>query len=97
MSAVTFDTLATARTLREKGATQDLAEAIADAIRISKDTDFSHLSTKEELNTFKSELKADLLRLEVKIAEVHTKIVIWMFGGFVSMGGLLAAILFKMH
>lgn len=61
------------------------AEAFAEELRASKDVDISHLATKEELNTFKSELRADLrsleseiknteARLEAKIAEENVKI-----------------------
>ena len=77
MTSLTFDSLTTARQLRDRGVPQDQAEAIADAIRASKDTDFSHLATKEELNSFKSELKADLreleLRIDAKNAQLETK------------------------
>jgi len=97
MSAITFDSLTAARDLREKGIPQEHADAIANAIRISKDTDFSHLATKEELNTFKSELRADLAELKAELTK-------WMFGGFIAMAGFLAAvlgvtlsILFKLH
>lgn len=86
MTTITFDSLTTARQLREKGIPQEQAEAIADAIRISKDTDISHLATKEELNTFKSELRADL-------AEFKSELIKWMFGGFISVIGLLVGII----
>ena len=108
MTSLTFDSLASAQRLRSKGISQEHAEAFAEELRASKDVDISHLATKEELNTFKSELRADLrsleseiknteARLEAKIAEGNVKIMMWMFGGFISLGGLLAAILFKLH
>jgi hypothetical protein len=108
MSTITFDSLTTARQLRDSGVPQDQAEAIADAIRASKDTDFSHLATKEELNSFKSELKGDLRELELTLkAEMKSdkaELIKWMFGGFISIAGLVIAvlgvgvsILFKLH
>jgi hypothetical protein len=97
MNSIAFDSLSTARQLREKGVPQEQAEAIADAIRVSKDTDFSHLATKEELNTFKSDLRADLaeLKAELKmsIADTRSELIKWMFGGFISMAGLLVAVI----
>lgn len=101
MSSITFDSLTTARLLRDKGVPQEQADAIADAIRISKDTDFSHLATKEELTSFKSELRADFAELKgelkASLADTKSEIIKWMFGGFISIIGLLAAILFKLH
>jgi hypothetical protein len=108
MNTITFDSLTTARQLRERGVPQDQAEAIADAIRASKDTDFSHLATKEELSSFKSELKADLreleLRIDNKIGQVNTALADtkseirgWMLTGFIAVISLLSAVLFKLH
>jgi len=81
MSAITFDSLTAARDLREKGIPQEHADAIANAIRISKDTDFSHLATKEELNNFKSELRADFAELKgelkTSIAEGNANTIKW--------------------
>lgn len=67
MTAITFDTLSTARRLREKGIPQEHAEAIADELRESAKLDLSHLSTKEEAHTFKSELKSDILALRSEL------------------------------
>jgi hypothetical protein len=67
MSAMAFDTLSTARRLREKGLSQELAEAIAEEFRISTQVDVSHLTTKEELNVFKSELKSDMNALKSEL------------------------------
>lgn len=62
---------------------EDLAEEVTDAIQASKDTDISHLATK-------ADLKADL-------AELKSEIIKWMFAGFLTMAGLLAALFFKIH
>ena len=84
MTTITFDTLSTARRLREKGFPQEQAEAIADEMRINSSVDISHLSTKEEFATFKSELKADIKALEssidTKIATIKFEIVKWVVG-----------------
>ena len=60
MNAITFDTLSSARRLREKGIPQEHAEAFADELRVAAQSDLSHLATKEEMSAFKSELKADM-------------------------------------
>ncbi|SRR5579875_506073 len=97
MTSIAFDSLSAARQLRERGIPQEQAEAIADAIRVAKDTDFSHLVTKEELNAFKSDLRAELteLKAELKtsIADTRSELIKWMFGGFISMAGLLVAVI----
>jgi DNA-binding transcriptional MerR regulator len=67
MNALTFDSLSSARRLRDKGVPQEQAEAFADELRIASEIDISHLATREELNNFKSELKADLRELELRI------------------------------
>ena len=108
MVAIAFDTLASVQGMRAKGIPQENAEAFAHELRAASETDFSHLVTKEEFNTFKSELKHDLAALEsrldarintveVKISETKSEIIKWHFGSFVAIIGLLTAILFKLH
>lgn len=100
MTAITFDTLSTSRRLREKGLSQQQAEAIADELRMASEVDVSHLATQAEVSAFKSELKADLreleLRLESRMAEHKADMIKWMFGGFLTVIGILVAILLKM-
>lgn len=103
MSSITFDTLSTSRRLREKGFPQEQAEAIADEMRINSSVDISHLSTKEEVQSFKSELKGDIktlenaimTRMDAKIELAKNDILKWMFAGFISVLGLLFGILMK--
>jgi len=108
MTSITFDTLASAKRMKAKGVKPEDAEAFAEELRVTSETDVSHLATKDELSGFKSELKADLReleakmqnvesRLEAKIAESKAEVIKWMFGGFATIVGLLAAILFKLH
>lgn len=72
MTGLPFDTLSTARRLREKGLSQEQAEAIADELRISSYVDFGHLATKEEMTAgfkaAKEETAAefDKVRSEIK-------------------------------
>jgi len=67
MTTLTFDTLASANRMKEKGIPAVHAEAFAMELKAASDTDVSHLATKEELNTFKSEMKSDFKALDTKI------------------------------
>jgi len=67
MSSIIFDTLSSAKRLCQKGVSQEQAEAFAEELCIASEIDVSHLGTREELNTFKSELKADLQMLELRL------------------------------
>jgi orotate phosphoribosyltransferase-like protein len=62
MASITFDSLSSARRLRDKGLTQQQAEAIADEIRTASEVDTSHLATREELKAALAELKADIIK-----------------------------------
>ncbi len=92
MTAITFDTLSTARRLREKGIPQEHAEAIADELRESVKLDLSHLSTREEANSFKSEFKADLALMRSEMREMEMRMTIRLGGMIVALGGALIAV-----
>ena len=66
--AGTFDTLRAARRLKEAGAPEPVAEAIAEVLRESRDFDLSQLATKTDLEQLRLATKADLeqLRLATK-------------------------------
>lgn len=83
MNAVTFDRHIYIKRFKAKGMSEELAEEVTDAIKASKDTDISHLATKEELKTALAEAKADIIK--------------YMFTGFIAVIGLLVAVLFKLH
>lgn len=83
MSAITFDRHTYIKKFKAKGMSEELAEEVTDAIKASKDTDISHLATKEELKTALAEAKADIIK--------------YMFTGFIAVIGLLVAVLFKLH
>lgn len=85
MTSITFDSLSSAKRLREKGVPQDQAEAFASELRLVSEVELniSHLATKEELKTALAENKADIIK--------------YMFTGFIAVIGLLVAVLFKLH
>ena len=66
--AATFDTLRTVKRLRSAGASEELAEAVAEALKESRDFDLSQLATKADL----AEAKFDLIKwmLGVGLAQV---------------------------
>jgi hypothetical protein len=49
MTAITFDTLSSSRRLRDKGLSQEQAEAIAQELQVARDIDMEHLATKTDL------------------------------------------------
>ena len=67
--AATFDTLRAARRLKEAGASDAVAEAIAETIREGRELDLSQLAT-----------KADLAMLDAKIAATELRLLKWMIG-----------------
>jgi hypothetical protein len=92
MAAITFDTLSTARRLREKGMLQEHAEAIADELRLAAQVDVAHLATKEEVSSFKSELKADLRELELRLDARFKDVQLKIGGMLMALGGILIAV-----
>lgn len=67
--AATFDTLRTARRLKEAGAADLVAEAIAEAIGDSREFDLLQLAT-----------KADLAALDAKITATELRLLKWLIG-----------------
>lgn len=70
-SSITFDTLASARRLRERGIPQEQAEAIAEELRLTHSFDAEHFRTKPDAELFKSEMRHDfqMLRSEMQMLE----------------------------
>lgn len=64
----TFDTLRAARRLREAGAAEPVADAIAEVLHESREFDLSQIATKVDLEQLRLATKADLdqLRLATK-------------------------------
>ena len=77
--AATFDTLRTARRLKEAGAADLVAEAIAEAIGDSREFDLLQLAT-----------KADLAALDAKIAATELRLLKWLIG--VALAAVIAIV-----
>ena len=67
MAAIAFDTYKMVKRLRESGFTDVQAEAVTTAVQEAGTTDLSHLATKEDLVAVKTELKADMREMELRI------------------------------
>jgi hypothetical protein len=76
-----FDTLDAARRLKEAGAAEPLAEAIAEILRQSRELDLSQLATKSDLAPLAtkaelSELKAEMLKWVVGLMIAQTAAIV---------------------
>jgi hypothetical protein len=65
MTAATFDTLATAKRLKEAGLSEAQAEAVTDAIRAARDS--ADVATRGDLAELKLAVKADLAELKAEL------------------------------
>ncbi len=110
MTAITFDTLKLTQRLRDKAKySPEQAEHTAEAIAETFVEWQEQLVTKENLQTFKSEMKSDFRvleaemkntesRLETKIAESKSDLIKWVVGmGFAQMITAIILGVLKLH
>ena len=71
MSA-TLDTLKLAKRFRDAGASEQLAETFAEAMREARDADMSQLATKADLAVIRADLTHLVTKLE--LAELHAEV-----------------------
>jgi hypothetical protein len=104
VSGAEFDTLRAARRLKEAGATEPVAEAIAEMLGNSRSFGLAQLATKADLAVLRSELtvlRSDLtglrIDLEAKIAAVELRLIKWMIGvgvaAFLAITGALSGVI----
>ncbi len=111
MATVTFDTHHYIKNLQAKGFSEAQAEAVIDVIHNARASDISPAATKTEFNTFKSEMRNDFAKLELrfdqkisetqlrfdqKISEAKIDIIKWMFGGFLSIALMIVGLFIKL-
>jgi hypothetical protein len=77
MSAGAFDRHIYIKKFTAKGMSEELAEEVTDAIKASKDTDFSHLATKVDLRELEMRMDVKIAQLETKIAQSTATITKW--------------------
>ena len=91
--AATFDTLRTARRLKEAGAADLVAEAIAEAIGESREFDLLQLASKSDLAGVRLEVE----RVRAGMAALETRLIRWMIGvgiaAFVAIVGALSGVI----
>jgi len=110
MTSIAFDTLSSVRRMRDKGVPQEQTEAFADELRVANEVDFSHLTTREEFITFKSELKDDLRNirsdlnkfatktdLKAEMTELKAELIKWMLGVSFAQIALILTVLKLVH
>lgn len=85
--AAPFDTLRAARRLKEAGAAELVAEAIAETIGAARELDLAQLATKAYLallrgdfTALRSDLEALRSDLEAKIAVAELRLIKWVIG-----------------
>ena len=82
-----IDTLSFARKLREAGADERLAEAIAEGIST---VDMSEFATKADLNALETELKAEI---RASCADLRSDLLRWMFSAMAVQTALLVTLI----
>jgi len=87
--AMTFDTLRAARRLKEAGAAEPVAEAIAEVLRESREFDLSQLATKADLRGAIDGLRNEVLRA---LADMKTDIQKWVVGLAIAQAALIVAL-----
>ena len=86
MTAITFDTLAYAKTLRDAGVEERQAEAQASALATVLKTGAAELATGRDIETLRVSIKQDSDRLESRLnlieerTEGRFKLLQWMLG-----------------
>lgn len=83
MTAVTFDTHAFVKRLKDKGLPENQAEAIIDVMRDVREQSLSDTATKADIRDIKAELREMELRLKLHLGTM-----------IVGLGGVLIAIKF---
>ncbi len=94
MTTITFDTFKFVERLEKAGATRELAVAMADAPAFSEALD-SSVVTKADLFATKSELKADIVRLENRIEAMELRLTVKL-GTFIAVAVASTAALVKL-
>ena len=82
---MSFDTLRAARRLKEAGATDPVAEAIAETIREAREFDLAQLATKADIAQLATKAEIAGLRTEIagsrtEIAMIETRLIKWVSG-----------------
>ena len=101
MTAITFDTLAYVKTLREAGVPEPQAEAQAGALAEALRQNMGEPATKTDLRELELATRADLreleLRLDARLEAMKGDLLKWVIGLFIAQVGLFAALVKLLH
>ena len=89
MTTITFDTLAYVKTLREAGVEEKQAEAQATALAAVLKSGVTDLSTKQDMELLRVELKKDL-------AETKAELIRWVVGVGILQTTLIVGIIARL-
>ena len=91
-----FDTHQHIKDLQSAGFNEKQAEVIVKSLLQSRDTDISHLATREQVSAIEKSTKEQLntIREELRalIAETHASTLKWMIGTMMTFSGIIFAI-----
>jgi hypothetical protein len=100
VSAITFDTLAYVKTLREAGVEEKQAEAQATALAVVLKSGTGDLAMQRDIESLRADVKRDieLLRAELKkdIAETKSELIRWVVGVGILQTTLIVGILARL-
>jgi hypothetical protein len=85
MTAITFDTLASAKRLKERGFSEQQAEAVIAELKASRDSDLNSLVTKADLRELE-------VKIDSKIESVKADLFKWLIPLLMGQAGLIAAL-----
>lgn len=86
-----FDTYTHINELKKAGFNEEQAAVIIKSLVDSRETDISHLATKEQLSEVKNQLVEQIARLDTKISDTHTNTLKWMVGTMIAFAGIILA------
>lgn len=90
MTAVTFDTLAYVKTLRDAGVNEPQAEAQANALANVLRSGTDNLATKQDIELVRKDLA-------IALSDLKAELLKWVIGLFLAQAGLFAALVKLLH
>lgn len=96
MTAMTFDTLAYVKTLRDAGVEEKQAEAQATALAAVLKSGAGDLATKQDMELLRLELKKDLAETHRAIADTKAELIRWVVGVGILQTTLLVGLLARL-
>jgi capsule polysaccharide export protein KpsE/RkpR len=99
---VAFDTYTHINELKKAGFKEEQAASIIKSLMDSRETDISHIATKDQLNKFESSTNIRFAKIEGDIAslknemkamilETHASTLKWMVGTMIAFAGIILA------